>query len=237
MIIVHDYTHNPLTFIGRMSGICYDSNTGNDALNVKRAKGLLSANHGRTLEFADITIEISGYSNRVMRELYTHIIGVTRLQQSTRYVDMNYYLQQYYVPDSIKENNEALAIYNTAMLDIYEAYGDLVAMGIPIEDVGNLVTLGHETKVILKINLRALIHMFETRTCNRAYHEFRKLMGELRITLKSLDSEWKFLTDNYLVTKCVNVGYCVEAKSCGRYPHSSDVILIDKDDLHSVLGE
>lgn len=40
------------------------------------------------LEFPQIYLEISGYSARVIRELYTHISGApTRLQASTRYID------------------------------------------------------------------------------------------------------------------------------------------------------
>jgi thymidylate synthase (FAD) len=93
-------------------------------------------------------------------------------------------------------------------------------LGIKKEDYANLLPLAYEQKMVLKINVRALIHLFEVRTCTRAYHEFRDFMKELAMTLKTeCDDQWTWLVDNVFKTKCDVLGYCPEGKkfSCGKY--------------------
>lgn len=218
MITVLDYTENPIQYMGKVAGVCYGTDTMDRTKNYKRGMDVLKANHGRVLEFPDVTIEITGYSNRVVRELYTHIIGVTRLQESTRYIDMNKRFGEYYIPPSIKANPRASKAYCEAMSVSSDVYNELTELGIPREDLGNLVPMGQNTKVVLKINLRALIHMFEIRTCKRAYKEFRKLMVEIRLRLGDLDNEWEEIMTDHVDIKCDKLGYCPENKSCGRYP-------------------
>jgi thymidylate synthase (FAD) len=216
LIRVLEHTKNPVSFIGKCCGQCWGSDTSDSYNNFKRGKECIQSGHGRTMEYSDITIEISRYSARVMRELYTHITGTNRLQESTRYVDYSDF--QYYIPDTIKSNQSALEIYEKTMVNIMYGYQQLIDLGIPKEDVANVVPLGSDTKVVLKINIRALSHMFETRECTRAYKEFRLFMKELREVLLNLDTEWKWLCDNEFKIKCEKVGFCNESHGCGKYP-------------------
>ena len=89
----------------------------------------IASNHGRVLEFADLTIEISECSARVMREIYTHIVGTSRLQESTRYVDMSNF--DYIVPKSIQKNDRALSVYQKTMESIRAGIRELKEIGIP----------------------------------------------------------------------------------------------------------
>lgn len=86
--IFEETTRNPITFIGKMAGVCYGANIEDGEKNYKRGLDCISSNHGRTLEFPSIYLMIDEYSARVIREFYTAIGGLpTRLQASTRYID------------------------------------------------------------------------------------------------------------------------------------------------------
>lgn len=250
MIRVIDYTEFPIQYMGKMAGVCYGSDTFDWKKNYNRGIDVLKSNHGRVLEFPDVVLEISGYSNRVIRELYTHIVGVTRLQESTRYINMEKRFDEYYIPNLIKANPKASKAYCEAMTVVKDVYMELTELGIPREDLGNLVPLGQHTKVVLKINLRALLNMFEVRTCTRAYKEFRELMNEIKKSLAELDVDWEELMADYAKTKCDKLGYCNEKKSCGRYKtlgeknraveipeaSSSNVRTLEYKPEHSVLN-
>ena len=226
MIKLIDYKTNPITHCGRVAGLCWESNTENDEMNFKRGLECIENNHGRVMEYTDITVEISGYSARVIRELYTHIIGTSRLQSSTRYVDCSNL--GYYTPQSIKEDSKAKDIYDNCINMIMESYSQLLDLGIKKEDVANLLPLGSHTKVIIKINLRALIHLSQLRLCTRAYVEFRDLMKEIKRELRPISSEWELLCDKHFVPKCISMGYCDERYSCGLKPKKTEIEIIKK---------
>ena len=214
MIKVIDYTKNPLTLMGKVAAKCWDSNP-----SPQIGIDCIESNHGRILEYPDITVEISDYSARCIRELYTHIIGTSRIQQSTRYVNMNSF--DYYVPDSITNDKQAKATYDKCMVNIMKSYSILRELGIPKEDCANLLPLGSNTKIVLKINGRAILHMAELRLCNRALKEYRELMNELLNTISNLDDEWTKII-SYAKPKCEILGYCNEKKSCGKYPQKEE---------------
>ena len=208
MIKVINYTKNPLSLMGECASECWgsipSSQIGIDCID---------SGHHRVLEYPDVTLVISEYSARVIREIYTHIIGTTRLQASTRYIKYGEF--DYITPESVAKNTLALATYQKIMIAIQNAYKELEDLGIPKEDTANVLPLGMESKIVLKINARAILHMAEVRECNRAYWEFRKFMKELHSVLGSLDEEWNTIM-NYAKPKCEVLGYCNEKNSCGR---------------------
>lgn len=209
MIKVINYTPNPLSLMGECASACWGS-TPSSQIGID----CIESGHGRVLEYPDVIIEVSGYSAKVIREIYTHIIGTTRLQASTRYIKYGEF--NYITPSSITKNTLALAKYQKIMFAIQETYRELEELGIPKEDIGNILPLGMESKIVLKINARALLHMSEQRECNRAYWEFRKFMKELHDILEPLDNEWDKIM-SYAKPKCEVYGYCSEKNSCGRY--------------------
>lgn len=225
MIRLIDYKENPITHCGKVAGLCWGANTDNDEQNFKRGLECIKNNHGRVMEYTDITIEISEYSARVIRELYTHIVGTSRLQESTRYVDCSDL--GYYIPPSIKVNSTAKELYEECIANIMKTYSELLDLGVKKEDVANLLPLGSHTKVILKINLRALINLSHLRLCNRAYIEFRQLMLELIKVLTPISNEWELLCKQIFVPKCINMGYCDERYSCGLRPKKENIDIVE----------
>lgn len=226
MIKLIKYELNPISEIGAVAGCCWGADTTNQEKNFKRGLDCIKSGHGRVMEYTDITVEISGYSARVIRELYTHIIGTSRLQESTRYVDCSNL--GYYIPPSIESNPTAKEEYKKCMETIMSTYSSLLELGVKKEDVANLLPLGTHSKVILKINLRALIHLFELRLCTRAYVEFRDLMKEIKMELRPISSEWELLCDKHFVPKCISMGYCDERYSCGLKPKKTEIEIIKK---------
>ena len=213
MIKVIRYDEKPITLIGECVGNCYGSDTTDAAKNYKRGKQCIMDGHGRVEEYPDVIFEIDGYSIKVIREFYTHIVGVTRTQESTRYVNMKE--RGYFIPPVFSRNVNASYHYRKCMDDCFEAYEKLVELGVPKEDASMVLPLGMLTKCVVKMNVRALLNMAQVRMCTRAYHEFRKLMDEIKDELSELSPEWKEIAA-MMRPKCEVIGYCEEHHSCGR---------------------
>ena len=217
-IKIINITKNPLSLMGEVASTCWGS-TGSKQIGID----CIQSGHHRVLEYPDMIIEISGYSARMIRELYTHVVGTTRLQESTRYINCSDF--EYYIPDSIKNNEPARYYYDQAMLMIQGAYQALTEdCKIPKQDVANILPLGMTSKIVLKINLRALLHMAELRLCKRALPEFQDFMNELRYGLEHEGDEWQYIMDNYYKPKCKIAGYCIEKNSCFLMPMKDEVI-------------
>ncbi len=218
IIIQSETTIDPISLIGREAGVCWGANIEDKEKNYKRGMDCLASGHGRTWEYPQVYMVLDGYSARVIREFYTHIGGgPTRLQASTRYINYQKGFP-YVVPPKIAASEEAKAIYDNAMNEILVAMQKLEGMELPREDIGMLLPLGMETKVVFRTNLRNLIDMSHQRMCTRAYWEYRILMQDMCKALSDYSDEWKYLVEHYFAPKCEVTGFCTEAKCCGRKP-------------------
>lgn len=218
IMILPETTKNPITLMGRRAGCCWNANITDDRKNYKRGMDCIKSGHGRVMEYVNIEMIIDEYSARVIREWYTHLGGSpTRLQASTRYIDYEHGFN-YVVPNSIRNNEEAYDVYLEAIHQICYGLVQLDELGIPREDSAMLLPLGMTTKIVDKRNLRNLVDMSRQRMCTRAYHEYRELFDDICNALREYSDEWKWIVDNLFHTKCDEVGYCTESKSCGRKP-------------------
>lgn len=214
MIKIINYTKNPLSLMGEVASTCWNSKS-----SPQIGIDCIESGHGRILEYPDVIVSISEYSARTIRQIYTHIIGISRVQESTRYVGYNNF--NYIVPESIYKNKLALKKYLKCMQTIKESYIGLKELKIPKEDIANILPLGMTSKIVLKINARAILHMAEIRLCNRAYWEIRRFMEELLGVISRLDDEWLKIV-SYAKPKCEILGYCNEKNSCGKYPKNKE---------------
>lgn len=222
VIILSETPKNPLSLIGKRAGVCWNADVSDDDKNIKRGIGCIEAGHGRTMEFVDVHMIIDGFSARVMREYYRHVGGLTPyLQASTRYIDYKDF--DVIRPASIERNKEALVEFNMAVKNLRKSLETLKILGVPNEDVANLLPLGMTTKCIEKRNLRNLVDMSHVRKCSRAYHEYRlELFPAIENALKDYSEQWAWIVDNLFKTKCEVYGYCDEKNSCGRMPRKED---------------
>lgn len=220
----------PLSKIGKCAGICWGSPIDDAEKNIKRAQDCILSGHGRTLEYVDVEMVISDVSARMIREWYTHIGGApTRLQESTRYVkwDKSKRIFENVVfgnrieelVNSDDDAHKAFREYEKAFLNVITIFEE---KKIPKEDIAMFYPLGMKTKIVDKRNLRNLIEMTHQRMCSRAYWEYRDVMGDICRALRDYSDEWAWIVDNCFKPKCEVVGYCTEAKCCGRKPKKVD---------------
>lgn len=207
-----------------MPGVCWAAPLDDAEKNRKRAISCIKAGHGRVLEYVDVEMVISGVSARCLRELYTHIGGSpTRLQSSTRYVSEEQGFD-YYIPPKIENNEELKPIYEEGMELIQKTYNSLMARKATKEDAANILPLGMESKMVWKINLRALINFMNRRLCTRALKEIRDLSIEIKDRLAEKNEEWAWIATNLFVPTCEiykyrnpNLVFCPEQQCCGKH--------------------
>lgn len=216
-------TIDPITCIGEEAGICWGANVEDKEANYKRGVDCIKCNHGRTMEFPEIYMILNNYSSKVIREFYTHIIGVSRLQSSTRYIDYSKKFENV-IPESVKRSEEATNVWNEFMDKVAPTISKLKELGVPTEDATNVLPLAYETKVVVKLNLRALVNISEMRMCNRAYWEFRQLMKDILWALENYSDEWEEIIYGLklFAPRCEKLGYCPERKGCGRKGKKED---------------
>lgn len=215
---------------GFNAGVCWAAPLDDAEKNRKRAISCIKAGHGRVLEYVDVEMVISGVSARCLRELYTHIGGSpTRLQSSTRYVSEEQGFG-YYTPPKIENNEELKPIYEDGMELIQKTYNSLMARKATKEDAANILPLGMESKMVWKINLRALINFMNRRLCTRALKEIRDLSVEIKNQLAAKNEEWAWIADNLFVPTCEiykyrnpNLVFCPEQQCCGKHKKIEDL--------------
>lgn len=218
-IKILNYTQNPLTTIGANASYCYNTKLKDENHARRIAEKVINAGHGRNLEFADLTLHISGVSARMMRELGRHIIGTSYVQASTRYINYNNF--EYFTP--LNMSVQQYEIYKHTMDVIQENYKKLKDLKTPNDITGYLLPLAMETEVVFKLNARALDHLASMRICTRALAEFRDFMKELKKAIISLqDEEWTWLANNLMKPKCLKQGFCDEEYSCGLIPKKTN---------------
>ena len=222
--ILPETTKDPITLMGKRSGVCCGANVENDEKNYNRGLDCIKSGHGRVMEYVNIEMIIDEYSAKTLREYYTHIGGSpTRLQASTRYI--NYSKGNgfnYTTPKSMKNDSMVEREWNELMIHINDMIKWFVEHNVPVEDATMALPLAYSSKMVDKRNLRNLVDMSRVRMCNRAYWEYRELFRDICNALREYSDEWKWIVDNLLHTKCEEYGYCTEAKSCGRKPRNEN---------------
>lgn len=239
MIKIISIDKNPISLIGKNAAVCYGKpiEDGYSEADYKRGLVCIESGHGRALEYAAVNVEVSGYSARCIREVYTHIVGTTRLQESTRYIDMSDF--GYFMPDSIRNNPKAHMLYVNLMDTVKATYEQLRECDIPVEDCANTLPIAYNSRITFKINVRSLLHLAEERLCNRAYHEIRDFVTEFKKALYSYgdvnyDLEWQEIA-LMMKPKCQNLGYCPEKKGCGMMISKKEVMKVLREHTQDVL--
>ena len=73
------------------------------------------------------------------------------------------------------EDEHANAVFDEAIDTILTAYQTMLEAGIPAEDARYILPNAAESKIVITMNIRELLHFFELRCCNRAQWEIREL--------------------------------------------------------------
>jgi len=134
---------------------------------------ILTSGHLSTLEHASYTFAIDGVSRALTHQLVRHRLASYN-QQSQRYV---IYAEEpsFIVPPAIAQHPKALERFEAVNRASFAAYRELLAHGVSAEDARYVLPNAMETKIVVTMNVRELLHFFELRCCNRAQWEIRDL--------------------------------------------------------------
>lgn len=227
-----EHTPNPERVIAAAAKLCYSSVGVDDILEGldeektnKFLNMLMSYGHESPIEHVSFTFAVEGVSRSLTHQLVRHRLA-SYSQQSQRYVRLEQF--EYITPPEIAKGKQAKDIFDAAMMESQKAYNKLVdilkkqyidlgmiavnAEKKAIEDARYVFPNACETKIIVTMNARELIHFFNHRCCNRAQWEIRGLANEmLRQAKEAAPILFKFSGPS-----CVK-GSCPEGKmSCGK---------------------
>lgn len=115
-------------------------------------------------------------------------------------------------PPSVEADSELSRRYVEEMQRAKELYDAMIAAGVPLEDARYILPNAVETKLIVSMNARELLHFFRLRTCNRAQWEMRQMAKGMLDLVKPLASTIFAMAG----PGCVQ-GACPEGEmTCGR---------------------
>ena len=214
------HTPEPETVIAMAAKLCYSKSdvdklktavlTNED--NAKFIEKLKEMGHESPFEHVTFTFAIEGISRTLTHQLVRHRIA-SYSQKSQRYVGENNF--EYIIPPTISRNSEAEEKFKNLMETIRKTYNELVDMSIPKEDARYVLPNATETKIIVTMNARSLLHFLQLRCCTRAQWEIRQMANLMLAEVKKVAPT---LFKNAGAT-CKKEGYCPEGeKSCGNAP-------------------
>jgi thymidylate synthase (FAD) len=234
------HTPEPEKLVAAAAKLCY-SQLGADEImddlsedNVEKFLNMLmNLGHQSPIEHCSFSFAVEGVSRALTHQLVRHRIA-SYSQRSQRYVTEGQF--QYIIPPAINENEKARKIYIETMENDQKAYDEIAnilkaqyieeyikdgmsekqaisaAEKRAIEDARYILPNACETKIMITMNTRSLIHFFNVRCCTRAQWEIRE-MAELML------NEVKAVAPNIFKKSgpsCV-AGPCPEGKmTCGK---------------------
>ncbi len=181
---------------------------------------VLESGHDSPIEHASFTFAVSGISRACSHQIVRHRIA-SYSQQSQRYVDGSD--MDYILPPAIARIPEAKERFEAFMAEVGSAYRDLKDIleahgrkDKAKEDARFVLPQAAETKIVITMNCRALLHFFHLRCCLRAQWEVRAMAEEM-LKLCKAELPAIFATAG---AKCESLGFCPESErfACGRYP-------------------
>jgi len=143
---------------------------------------ILSLGHLSILEHASFTFAIEGISRACSHQLVRHRIA-SFSQQSQRYVSNGETLE-HIVPPSIQQDMDLWEEYQQHMDASAKLYQILLGANIPTEDARFVLPNAAETKLVMTMNARELLHFFSLRCCERAQWEISALANEMQRLVK-----------------------------------------------------
>lgn len=214
------HTENPERAIATAARLCYAPVGAAELMETmpdERVRSVLStimnSGHFSTLEHASYTFAIEGVSRALTHQLVRHRLASFN-QQSQRYVKFKEGVAVV-TPPTVGENPQAREVFDQAVDACVQAYQKLLDAGIPAEDARYLLPNAAESKIVVTMNVRELLHFFSNRCCNRAQWEIRELAHRM-LALVRPTAPFIFMDAG---APCVR-GACPEGKmTCGNpYP-------------------
>ncbi len=224
-VVLLNYTQNPEETVSHAARLCYSSST-IETLKERVTQNdqdrfvnkLASIGHTSPFEHVSFTFGVEGISRACSHQLVRHRLA-SFSQQSQRYVGSHSNDNKgfdYIIPHSVKQTGME-GWFSGKMKELQKWYDELVEVlsntGESVyEDARFILPNAIETKIVITMNARELLHFFNVRCCNRAQWEIREMAMEmLRITKPLAPNIFKNSGPS-----CVN-DKCEEGEmSCGK---------------------
>ncbi len=230
-----DFTDNALPVIYSACRQCYSEKFAGDIFDepgdrkkmAQFVRKVVQSGHESPLEHVKFTFAIEGVSRALTHQLVRHRLA-SYSQQSQRYVKAGDF--DYVIPSVIEKRPEAREEFLKLMNEIKKGYNRILdvlkADGISGEaanqDARFVLPQAAETKIVVTMNCRELMHFFKQRCCVRAQWEIRALADSMLEVCKARLPE----VFEEAGAKCVELRYCPEGEkfTCGRYPLKDKVM-------------
>jgi thymidylate synthase (FAD) len=182
------YSHNEPSTIVENEGNKYFGKVAKDGEGGTEAdrliRHIMNSGHTSTMEHINFTFAIEGVSRSLLAQLTRHR-HFSYSVQSQRYVKFgsndNANGFDYVTPESIKEHDQTLDMYNIAMERIQEIYDDLRKYGVPAEDARYILPNAATCNLVLTGNLRSLLEFYGKRNpSTHAQHEITQLAENIK---------------------------------------------------------
>ncbi|MBK5244619.1 MAG: FAD-dependent thymidylate synthase [Eubacteriaceae bacterium] len=208
------HTPEPEKLVAAAAKLCYSKAGAGEIMedltdeNVERfLSRLMDMGHASPIEHASFTFAIEGVSRSLTHQLVRHRMA-SFSQKSQRYVDEGQF--NYVIPPEIKTLPGGETIFAEGMENAQRTYDllaemliekhtkALVASGMNekqavmaaekqgIEDARFVLPNACETKIVVTMNTRELLHFYNQRCCNRAQWEIRELATEMLRACKKI---------------------------------------------------
>ena len=217
------HTPDPERAVATAARLCYapvGATELMESLSEEKIRGVLStimaSGHFSTLEHASYTFAIDGVSRALTHQLVRHRLASYN-QQSQRYVKFKDGLDVV-KPATIAADEELSKLFDEVVDASVEAYKKFLDAGVPAEDARYVFPNAAESKIVVTMNIRELMHFFNLRCCNRAQWEIRELAWKM-LELARPTAPYIFALAG---PGCVR-GACPEGKmTCGNpYPRAT----------------
>ncbi len=196
------YTPNPQEIVSMGAKLCYspadieELKQGIEGKNQEPfLERLMEFRHLSPIEHASFTFGIEGVSRSLLAQITRHRIASYSVK-SQRYVSEAGAAKEdgvfgYIIPPRIEAlGQEAVAVFQSQMAQAQEWYdywaGKLGNGGSAYEDARFVLPNAAETKMLVTMNARELLHFFTLRCCNRAQWEIRALAQEMLRLVKEV---------------------------------------------------
>ncbi|MBF0560221.1 MAG: FAD-dependent thymidylate synthase [Nitrospirae bacterium] len=191
------HTPDPEEVIAMAAKLCYSPSGIEDLKKKIKAKDqsvfverLMKMHHESPIEHSSFTFAIEGISRACSHQLVRHRLA-SYSQQSQRYVSEESGFD-YVIPKTIKGDRELEKYFINFMSRAQEAYNHIVRRlgekGTKGEsanqDARFVMPNACETKIMVTMNSRELLHFFRQRCCNRAQWEIRAVAIEMLSLVK-----------------------------------------------------
>lgn len=235
-VVLLSYPADALKIACDAAARCYSGLTNEDLVDFidnkdrddlrKYINGVINTGHLSTIEHVSYTFMIEGVSRAFLAQISRHRLASFSVQ-SQRYVKLDGDGEAWYImPPAIESREECKEIFLKHMSASVDAYNKLCDILIAAgrtdeqaqEDARFVLPEATQTRMVVTMNARELMHFFNMRCCNRAQWEIRSVANKMLSLVKQATPELMKKAG----ASCAKNGVCPEGKrSCG-HPQYAD---------------